>query len=576
MVKIQASAWARAKLIPSPAAPEKSLLIDKQASPGYFVALRASLTALFVVCVVVLVVRTWHWPLVNDPAQFSYLCFLMDHGMAPYRDIIEMNMPGTYLVNWTVMHALGAGSLAWRIFDLGLLGVGSAAMISIAWPYDWFAGVFSSALFILFHGRDGAEQMGQRDLIIAVLLLAGCAFLFRAIRGMGAARKDEGGAGKRRAIAALLMGLFGLCAGVATTIKPTPLPFALLLLLFAILVLRERRQPWALLAASAVAGMLVPLAVVLEFLMREHALHAFLQMERVMLPYYATLGRQSMGHLLEHALPPSLLAMALLAMAVVIAGCGSEEGNGNRIHQRLLAEGSWEQVVLGAGILFGVASYVAQGKGFAYHRYPAVGFLLCWAGIQFAMVLRSWERESRATLRSARGVRTVRWLGMAGLILGAVLAPVYLAKASRLKWNEQVTDMLQGDLTALGGPALSTHVQCLYTFSECDTALYRMRLVQSTGLFYDYFLFGPQTSPVVQSVQRRFSGEIQRDPPQVFVVLTGLYPDGVPGYGKLRLWPWFDNYLAANYSVYRERSGWTGDGMQLGYRIYVRKQQASR
>jgi hypothetical protein len=54
-------------------------------------------------------------------------------------------MPGIYLVNWTVMNTLGGGSMAWRIFDLGLMGVAAWAMIAIAWPYDWLAGVFGDA-----------------------------------------------------------------------------------------------------------------------------------------------------------------------------------------------------------------------------------------------------------------------------------------------------------------------------------------------------------------------------------------------------------------------------------------------
>ena len=124
----------------------------------------------------ILVLCTAHWKQVNDPAQLSYLCFLMDHGTAPYRDLLEINMPGIYLVNWSAMHILGEGSFAWRIFDFSLMGTAAWAMIVIARPYDWLAGVFGATLFALYHGRDGAGQAGQRDFIIAVLFL--CAYVF--------------------------------------------------------------------------------------------------------------------------------------------------------------------------------------------------------------------------------------------------------------------------------------------------------------------------------------------------------------------------------------------------------------
>ena len=586
---------------------------------------RALIVAVLAVCVILFVARTWHWPLVNDAAQIDYVCFLMDHGMAPYRDIVEMNMPGIYLVNWTVLHTLGGGSLAWRIFDLGLLCAGTGAIMAIARPYGWFAGVYASALFALFHGRDGVEQMGQRDMIIAVLLLGACAFLFHAVRVLD--RRDPkptdsaGGivdsepaesfateqtasssiieaVGAHETGAAISMALFGICAGAAGTIKPTPLPFALLLLLIALIVLRKRKQcleqkpnlrgvvemvrggfflrkkpladnashytnsAFAIgpLVASALAGMMVPLGVVLVFLLRKHALLAFLQMEREMLPYYATLGRISATHLVIWMLPPSLRGLGLLALLVFLAGHDWSRGLASNVHQFFTGR-DWEQVVLVVGIGFGMASYIAQGKGFAYHRYPMVGFLLCWAGIKFATAL-----GNPGTVRP----RLVRSLGVAGLVFGAVLAPLYLAKASRLVWNQQFTDTLQADLNSLGGSALSTHVQCIYTFSECDTTLYRMGLVQSTGLFYDYFLFGPEGNGVIQRERSRFSREIEQDPPKVFVVVAGLYPNGPAGYGKLRMWPWFDQFLAANYSIHTERRPYTGADVPLGYRIYLR------
>lgn len=142
-------------------------------------------TALFIwlaVCLGIFLVRSIHWPQVNDPAQISYLCFLMDHGFAPYRYLIEMNMPGIYLTNWSVAHVLGTGSLSWRTFDFLLISAALAAMIFIARTHGWLYGFFAGALFALFHGQDGPAQLGQRDFIVTVLFLCAYAFLFEALR----------------------------------------------------------------------------------------------------------------------------------------------------------------------------------------------------------------------------------------------------------------------------------------------------------------------------------------------------------------------------------------------------------
>jgi hypothetical protein len=79
----------------------------------------------------VLVAATWRWPLVGDAPLFHYILLLGAHGMVPYRDIADLNLPGTYAVEWLVMHTLGPGPLAWRLWDFSLLlcvGLGMAGM----------------------------------------------------------------------------------------------------------------------------------------------------------------------------------------------------------------------------------------------------------------------------------------------------------------------------------------------------------------------------------------------------------------------------------------------------------------
>src|ERR1700739_2817294 len=189
--------------------PRSLSLFDYLSRQSNWSRFRTIVCLYFIVCVGWFAIRTAHWKQVNDPAQLHYLCFLMDHGFAPYRDLLEINMPGIYLVNWSVMHTLGAGSGAWRAFDFALLGISAWAMIAIARPYDWLAGFFGATLFILYHGRDGAGQEGQRDFIIAVLLLCAYAFLFHAFRSR---RKWP-------------MFAFGVCGGIAAAIKTMPFPF---------------------------------------------------------------------------------------------------------------------------------------------------------------------------------------------------------------------------------------------------------------------------------------------------------------------------------------------------------------
>jgi hypothetical protein len=471
------------------------------------VRLRLFLAVYLVACVGFFVVRTAHWKQVNDPAQLHYLCFLMDHGMAPYRDLLEINMPGIYLVNWSVMHTLGGGSVAWRVFDFILIAIAAWAMIAIARPYDWLGGLFGATLFILFHGRDGAGQEGQRDFIIAVLLLCAYAFLFDAFRN-------------RRQWP---MFAFGLCAGIAATIKPTPLPFAVLLLVVAAIRCKRTGQPVLKPALYAMLGLLIPIAVVGVFLTREHSLGSFWYLLRVELPFYQALGRLPFSRLMVLIATASIKTVAIIALAIAVMK--RDWWN-------------WEGKLLVTGILFGVASYVAQAKAFPYHRYPMLAFLFLWAGMQMIPALR------------ARGM--VRALGFAGVGYVVILAPIYMYKAVHKVWDPAYIDSLAADLNQLGGDRLSGHVQCVTMQADCHDTLYRMRLLQSTGLFYDYLIFGSPQQQVIRDSRARFWREFETNTPQVVVLGGGLFPYQ-HGYGKLASWPLFEQELASHYTLYVDR-----------------------
>jgi hypothetical protein len=217
---------------------------------------------------------------------------------------------------------------------------------------------------------------------------------------------------------------------------------------------------------------------------------------------------------------------------------------------------NWEGKLLVAGILFGIASYFGQGKGFPYHRYPMLAFLFLWAGLQIIAALRAQ--------------RVVRILAMTGVVFVVILAPIYVSRASRKVWDPRFSDSLNADLQRLGGRELSGHVQCIDMPADCDATLYRMRLVQSTGLFYDYLIFGSARQQVIRDLRGRFWQEFESNPPQVVVVGTGLFPYG-QGYGKLASWPLFQRVLATHYFLYDDRSFPPAESGQRAYRIYVEK-----
>ena len=92
---------------------------------------RVLLAASLSVSALLFFVWSWHWPLVGDASLMHYIGWLIGRGWAPYREIGDMNMPGSYLIEIAAMHLFGMGDLAWRLFDFALMAAAGASFFVI-------------------------------------------------------------------------------------------------------------------------------------------------------------------------------------------------------------------------------------------------------------------------------------------------------------------------------------------------------------------------------------------------------------------------------------------------------------
>lgn len=568
--------------------------------------IRTPCSIFLVGCLLLFVVKTWRWPLMGDAGLMHYIVFLMDHGMAPYRDIVDPNLPGTLIVESVVMHVFGGGSMVWRLFDLALLGIIGTAMAAIARPYDWFAGLFAASLFALVHGRDGVMMLGQRDLTMTACLMVAYAFLFVALRG----RPGEW-------VRAWRMGVSGLFCAAAATIKPSVLLLPVVLLVMAAVRLRRRGQPWLRTVVFGVAGALVPIVFCAVWVWRKHAMLAFLSTLFELIPYFTHLGTRSFGHLLLHSvsgvlLPVVLVWVAIVGVEVVVPKEESlravfavvrspsvwlkpisedpEMGHPDDLHDGNWL--SWERAALLVGVCFGLVSFYMQRKGHPYHRYPSEAFLLLLAGIEFTSAFR-WrlsrsevpEMDAAARVSNAARLPSKRIvlerLAGAGILIGTVVvAGGCTVHALHQDWrNHEFDSMLQADLNHLGGRELDGRVQCMDMGDGCIPTLYNMGLVQATGFLYDCYMFSPFAAVERERYREGFWQEIEQRPPEIFVVTSNdceIYPEKPSyRYQKMSRWPRFDDYLKAKYHLEGERipphmvDTGSSPSKPLGYRIYI-------
>ncbi len=537
-------------------------------------------TAVLLFSAAVFLAASWGWPLVNDAALMHYIVFLLQHGMAPYREIGDINLPGAYVPEWFALTVAPALDLSmahmWRVMDIAAMLLCAGAMTSIAGRRRWFAGVFAGVLFALYHGRDGIGQAGQRDLWMTLLLLWGMAFLLRAMRSESF---QQG---------CLWCTGFGLAVGAASTIKPFALPFLLCALP---MLLRERSRRGWMLVGGVAAGFFLPAASVLAFLLHWHALAAMTWVLRVDLPYHAALGDRTWLQVLGVSTIRSTTRLgALLLLTALLAGGWRESlwALTRRASRPSVRAAAWaaqpERLLLLVGCLMGLVSFLIQRKGYSYQRYPSVAFLLLLAALEFTAAVRSSRR--------------LLWVpGTAGFVLGLLLvATTYLREATRAAWPVEVTQAIEHSLVAAAGPGgvrtLNRDVQCVDVISGCTDALLHLGLVQATGSIYDEYLFPQEPEPwgveypgpepgaplprAVAAGQARFEAALLAHAPRVIVVTAWLFPEGPGKYRKLLSWPWFNDWLAAHYTLAEQQSFARSENGPEGFRVYVRRGEAFR
>ena len=473
-----------------------------------------------------------HWTVIWDSAVMHYVDFLIDHGMRPYRDISDSNMPGAYLTERWAMSLFGRGDLGWRIYDFTLSILLTLSFILIAKPFDWMAGLYAGGVFALLHASEGPNFAVEREQVMTTLLALGTAILFLALR-------------RRRPV---LMLPFGLVMGTATSIKPTCAPLALAVGVTALVVLYRHRQKIRLYLLLALVGFFLALAPVAWFFVSTHSLADFLFVTRTLLPSYVAAKHVGFLALLYILLPRNLLL--LLPFGLLL-------GFQNRTW-------TYERWILVGAALFGAISYFAQRKGIIYHRYPFVAFLLLLLGLEFLPALRV------PGLR--RGFATV-----AILLTLTVSVPHYLIELHRstpvsaLAFSRALTT----DLATFGTGRLQGKVECFDLTDGCFSALYHLDLVQNNGFTGDLLFFSPEASPVVDFYRRQFWQRSASNPPEIFVLSNEWFQVGHT-FRKLEAWPEFQRYLLANYTQVVSRAfpvvGATYESDQPSrYRIYVRK-----
>jgi hypothetical protein len=466
----------------------------------------------FGLLVVVLLVGSLPWPLIQDAPVMHYIAWRIGEGDVPYRDLYDINQPGVYVLHLALLRTLGAGDGAWRAFDLAWLAATAGAVALLAARWGAISAAGAGLGFAAYHLAGGAWQAGQRDFLLCVFLVAGA---------LGVARWLEMRGGPWS------LGGAGMALGAAVGVKPYAVLFAGALGVLVLVAAARRCGASGTLRAIGVyvaGSALVPAALAL-WLALAGALRAWADIVfGYALPVYGHLGRTApwFGH--------RWLGWIPLAVAVIAALVGAAAS------RRLDAR----HVVAAVGVVYGVVHYVGQAKGSEYHLYPLAAFVCVLAFAALTPIL------------SARRA----WLGVGTALMLAVALVLLTAKgleASDAPWiwdKERRVRVLVDDLRR--GLAPGDTVQVLDVADGGLHALLRLHVPQPTRFLYDVFFFHEAERPVVRAMRAEFIAALEARPPRFIVLMRG-WPSG--DYDRIRYFPALAELLARRYDVVVTREG---------------------
>ncbi|HEY6293125.1 MAG TPA: hypothetical protein VI455_16360 [Terriglobia bacterium] len=438
------------------------------------------LVALLIGAVVPCLLASFRWPLIHDAPLMDYIAWRIMSGAVPYRDIFDMNMPGTYVIHIFALRVFGSGDLGWRLFDLGWLVLTAAAIYRFCCPISRWGGALAAAFFFAYHLGQGALSLGQRDFLLCIFLVFGAHLLAVSVEREG-----------RYGLSFLAGGVLGFGA----TMKPHAAIYAALMLAVLVVCLgRKGRACWLGNTAMFLAGTAVAPAVICLWLAAVGGLHPLFEMvTQYLIPYYPKLGGFSPALLAWQLLKPNLFWIVLVAVP------WERSERGPRFALAIL------------GGLYGVLHYGLQERGWWYHEYPFHAFFYILIAMSLAGLLSRPEAKSKVCALlclllceyplAVANVRAAREPMSGGLAPG----------------KKRVLDSLVSYLGPRVDPRRDT-VQTMDTAAGGVNALFVLRVREATRFMYDFHLLNFVNEPFVRQLQTQFMTEIRVSRPK-YVVL---------------------------------------------------------
>jgi hypothetical protein len=467
-------------------------------------------------------VDSLRWPYIHDSPLMLYAGWHMAEGGVPYRDLFDMNVPGTYFAMWVLGATFGWERLGFRIFDLLCLSILAAGTFAWLRKSGRAPAVAASLLFPLWYLAAGPSTSMQREFLALVP--------FAVALGVGESSLPSG----VRSLVA------GVAMGAAALIKPQFLLLALppLARQAAMAQSAERVR----LIALAGVGIALPVAAAGAFLAYRGGLDAFIDIATGYWPLYSQLSgsHQALSgqHRLRYLAESTLEGLRNPYILLALAGLGAVIAEGQRRNMAWML----------AAMIAAAALYPAfSGQFWTYHWLPLQYVLLATASLALmSFTVSAWSAGH--IIRAAAASITL-------IAVGSTAGAALFASSS----GDPASDVVRSRARALGVPGevaeyLRAHlrpgdlVQPLDWTGGAVHGMLDARARLATRFMYDFHFYHHVDTPYIVRLRRQFMRQLAAARPRFVVRVT----DGRPwpgGPGTSREFPALDAFLETEYRV---------------------------
>jgi hypothetical protein len=501
-------------------------------SPGLLRLLdrfQSGFIAVMALLAVVLAVQSLFWRVQHDAPMVLYPGYLFISGSGvPYRDIFDVNMPGSFLLYGLIAKTVGTSDFALRTLDVLLLAVITLLGYRLFAKLNVRAALFGPLCFCLLYLSNSWWTALQREFFVILFVLLTLSLsinMRRAVLGVGQV--------------VLRAGLCGLIAGCCALIKPQSLP---VFLWIAIWGLSGRRfSSWM----ACLIGFLLPLIATTLYMYSSGAMAPWLDMMVNYWPLYGNIGGDirvlAPGEKFSVVLRGlslvggyySVFVVGLLASLVAFRDVRSDASNDKRQLLMLLA---------GIALLFWLYPAI-PGQFWLYHWLPFLYFGSILVGLSLGALDFPPARQA---------------IGLALMVAAIVVTSLLFVKPAYFQVLGSQPPVKQGrvdEIVAFLGPRLrqGDTIQPLDWTGGAVHAMLILRAPLATRYMQDFYFYHNVSSPYIQGLRRDFLLKFSLARPRFVIRVLSDDKPWPSGPDTTRNFPELEILLARDYKVVKER-----------------------